>query len=107
MGLIYSDIPELEGSNTEIALANLSSLELSLEELIEKRMAHLSELSDAILQDGGDPDVIKSIFLSIKSEGNADSGNIIDENKQEADFIFRSCRLPKEYLFSSRFLTVL
>lgn len=93
MGLIYSDIPELEGSNTEIALANLSSLELSLEELIEKRMAHLSELSDAILQDGGDPDVIKSIFLSIKSEGNADSGNVIEENRHVADVMFSKLSL--------------
>ena len=93
MGLIYSDIPELEGSNTEIALANLLSLELTLEELIEKRLAHLSELSDAILQDGGDPDVVKSIFLSIKSEGNADSGNVIEENRHAADAIFSKLSL--------------
>ena len=67
MGLIYSDIPELEGSNTEIALSNLSALEVSFEELIEKRLAHLSELADAILMDGGDPDVVKSIFLLMLS----------------------------------------
>ena len=63
MGLIYSNIPELEGSNTEIALSNLSELERDVEIIIEKRLAHLSELSDAILRDGDDPDVIKSILL--------------------------------------------
>ena len=88
MGLIYSDIPELEGSNTEIALSNLSELELALESLLEKRLAHLSELSDAIISDGGDPDVIKSILQSIRSEGNADSGNVIEENRSVADAIF-------------------
>ena len=45
MGLIYSDIPELQGSNTEITLSNLSYLEESLEVLIEKRLAHLAELA--------------------------------------------------------------
>ena len=93
MGLIYSDIPELEGSNTEIALSNLSALEVSFEELIEKRLAHLSELADAILMDGGDPDVVKSIFLSIKSDGNADSGNVIEENRHVADAIFSKTSL--------------
>lgn len=88
MGLIYSDIPELEGSNTEISLTNLSELEAELEELIEKRLAHLAELSDAILSDGGDPDLIKSIFLSIRSDGNADSGNVIEENRPFADAMF-------------------
>ena len=93
MGLIYSDIPELEGSNTEISLSNLSALEAEIEELIEKRIAHLAELSDAILADGGDPDVIKSIFLSIKSEGNADSGNVIEENRHIADAMFSKLSL--------------
>ena len=88
MGLIYSDIPELEGSNTEIALTNLSELEAALENLIEKRLAHLSELSEAIIHDGGELDIIKSIILSIKSEGLADSGNVIDENSHTANAIF-------------------
>lgn len=88
MGLIYSNIPELEGSNTEIALSNLSELERDVEIIIEKRLAHLSELSDAILRDGDDPDVIKSILLSIKSDGSADSGNVITENKAAADAVF-------------------
>ena len=88
MGLIYSDIPELEGSNTEIALTNLSELERELELLLEQRLAHLGELSTAILTDGGDIDIIKSIILSIKSEGKADSGEIISENRHVADVIF-------------------
>jgi hypothetical protein len=88
MGLIYSDIPELEGSNTEIALANLSELELSLESLTEERLAHLMELSDAIIADGGDVDIVKSIILSIKSNGKADFGSIISENRHVADEIF-------------------
>lgn len=88
MGLIYSNIPELEGSNTEIVLSNLSGLESDIETIIEKRLAHLSELAGAILRDGDDPDIIKSILLSIKSEGNADSGNIIDENRPAADAVF-------------------
>ena len=88
MGLIYSDIPELEGSNTEVVLGNLSELEAELETLIEKRLAHLAELSSAIMRDGDDPDIIKSIILSIRSEGKADSGNVIDENRHAADAIF-------------------
>ena len=88
MGLIYSDIPELQGSNTEVALSNLSYLEESLEVLLEKRIAHLAELSSAILLDGGDIDVIKSIILSIRSEGGADSGRVIDENRHVADALF-------------------
>ncbi len=88
MGLIYSDIPELEGSNTEIALSNLADLEASLEALTEERLAHLIELSEAIVSDGGDVDIVKSIILSIKSEGKADSGNVISENRHVADIIF-------------------
>ena len=88
MGLIYSDIPELEGSNTEITLTNLSELERELELILEQRLAHLGELSTAILTDGGDIDIIKSIILSIKSEGKADSGEIISENRHIADAIF-------------------
>jgi len=88
MGLIYTNISALDGSNTAIALSNLYELECSLEVLIEKRLAHISELAKAIIHDGGDPDIIKSIILSIRSEGNADSGNIISENQHTADAIF-------------------
>lgn len=93
MGLIYSDIPELEGSKTEISLANLSELEAQLEQLIEKRLAHISELSEAIIKDGGELDLIKSIILSIRSEGRADSGNIIDENIHVANAVFAKLSL--------------
>lgn len=88
MGLIYSNIPELEGSNTEIVLTNLSHTERELESLIERRVANISELAEAILHDGGDPDIIKSIILSIKSDGRADSGNVLDQNRQVADAVF-------------------
>ena len=88
MGLIYSDIPELEGSNTEIVLANLSELELALESVTEERLAHLIELAGAIIADGGDVDIVKSIILSIKSNGRADAGSIISENRHVADVIF-------------------
>lgn len=93
MGLIYSDIPELQGSKTEITLSNLSYLEESLEVLVEKRLAHLAELASAILIDGGDHDVIKSIILSIRSEGCADSGRIINENRHAADAMFSKLSL--------------
>ena len=93
MGLIYSNIPELEGSNTAIELSNLFDLEGSLEVLIEKRLAHIAELAKAIIHDGGDPDIIKSIILSIHSEGNADSGNIINENQHTADALFSKISL--------------
>lgn len=88
MGLIYSNIPELEGSNTEIVLANLSETERELESIIERRIANLSELAEAILHDGGDSDIVKSIILSIKSEGRADFGNVLDQNRQVADAVF-------------------
>ena len=93
MGLIYSDIPELEGSNTEISLTNLSDLERELELILEMRLAHLGELSSSILTDGGDIDIIKSIILSIKSEGKADSGEIISENRHVADVVFSKLAL--------------
>ena len=98
MGLIFYDIPELEGSNTEIALANLCDLEREFESLVEKRLAHLSELADAILRDGGDVDVIKSIMLSIRSEGNADSESIIDDNRQSANVIFAEMSLVERLI---------
>ncbi len=93
MGLLYSNIPELQGSNTEIALGNLAELEQALEALIEKRLAHLSELSTAMLGDGEDIDIVKSIILSVRTEGNADSGNILNENRPAADAIFQKFSL--------------
>lgn len=104
MGLLYSDIPELVGSNTETVLENLSVLEGNFETLLEKRISHLCELASAIINDGGDADIIKSIVLSIKSEGNADSGNIIDENRQEADFVFsKMSAIERIFIFKQIF----
>ena len=88
MGLLYSNIPELEGSDTSVVLNNLVDSEYALEVLIEKRIANLCELSEAIISDGGDADIVKSIVLSIRSESGADSGNVIDQNRQIADAIF-------------------
>ena len=105
MGLIYSDIPELEGSKTEISLANLSELEAQLEQLIEKRLAHISELSEAIIKDGGELDLIKSIILSIRSDGYADSGNVIDENIHVANAVFAKLSLVERLaLFKEIFI---
>lgn len=68
MGLVFSDIPELEGTNTEITLANLSSLENELVEVFERRIAHLCELALSIIKDGRDIDTIKSIIVSIRPD---------------------------------------
>ncbi|MBE6684509.1 MAG: hypothetical protein E7592_02515 [Ruminococcaceae bacterium] len=104
MGLIYSNIPELEGSNTEIVLSNLTGLESDIETIIEKRLAHLSELADAILRDGDDPDIVKSILLSIISEGKADSGNIIEENRPAADAVFSRISLVERLILFKEML---
>ena len=93
MGLIFSDIPELEGSDTETVLADLAESEAGLEVLLEKRIAYLTELAYAIRRDGGDPDLIKSIVLSVKSDGNADSGNVISNNRHFADAVFSKLSL--------------
>lgn len=88
MSLIYSNIPELEGTDTEITLANLSQLESELERLFEKRIAHLCELSRAIISDGGDVDLAKSIILSIRSDGEIDSDTVSAENTYEIGELF-------------------
>ncbi len=88
MGLIFSNIPELEGTNTEIALANLTSLESDLCNVFERRIAHLCELAHAIVKDGGDSDLIKSIMLSIRSNGEVDSDDICPESISELKALF-------------------
>ena len=88
MSLIYSNIPELEGTDTEITLANLAQLETDLERLFEKRMAHLCELANAIIKDGGDVDLVKSIILSIRSDGEIDEGRVSNENLDELRKLF-------------------
>ncbi len=95
MGLIFTDIPELYDSKTEIALLNLSELERSFETLVEKRLAHLSELSGAVISDGEDFDIIKSILLSIRSGVSSDDENIIEENLRDADFIYSKVSLAE------------
>ena len=98
MGLIFTDIPELYDSKTEIVLSNLSDLERSFEIFVEKRLGHLSELSKAVILDGEDFDIIKSIFLSIRSGGGADSENIIEENRRDADFIYANVIYAKHHI---------
>ncbi len=88
MGLIFSNIPELEGTNTEISLANLSALEDELAELLERRLAHLCELARAIVSDGGDIDLIKSIIISVRSDGEVNEENICGENIRELYSLF-------------------
>lgn len=93
MSLIYSNIPELEGTETEIALTNLSHLEEELEHLLEKRIAHLCELARAVIKDGGDVDLVKSIILSIRSDGEIDSDRICHDNLCEMRELFSKISL--------------
>lgn len=97
MGLIYSNIPELEGTETEISLANLAELEAELERLLEKRIAHLDELARAIARDGGDVDLIKSIILSIRSDGESDSESVAAQNRDEMQEYFSSLSLVERF----------
>ncbi len=93
MGLIFSNIPELNGTNTEIALSNLSSIEVELGNVFERRIAHLCELAHAIINDGGDIDVIKSIIVSIRSDGSIGTDEICTENLTELSAIFSKISL--------------
>ncbi len=88
MGLVFSNIPELEGSDTEIALSNLAHLEFELGETLEKRIAHLCELARAIISDGEDIDVIKSIILSIRSDGEVEDDEVSPDNLSELRSMF-------------------
>ncbi|MBE6547504.1 MAG: hypothetical protein E7667_01305 [Ruminococcaceae bacterium] len=101
MGLIFTDIPELEGSKSEIVLSNLGELENKFAFMIEKRLFHLSELADAIVCDGEDFDIIKSILLSIQSDGIADCDDIIDENRREADLVYSGMSLSERLIVYS------
>ena len=93
MGLLYSDIPELEGTDTDVVLSNLRALEKELGETLEKRIAHLCELARAILKDGGDADVVKSIILSIRSDGEISPTTFINDNEKELKMLFSSISL--------------
>ena len=98
MGLIFTDIPELEGSKTDVVLSNLYELEQKFSALVERRLAHLSELSGAVIDDGEELDIIKSILLSIRSDGDADGDSVIAENKKDADIIYRKVSLSERLL---------
>ncbi len=98
MGLIYSNIPELDGSDTEISLSNLSALESELESVLERRIAHISELADAVVKDGGDADIIKSIILSIRSDDTCGSESIIDENAADIRALFSKISLAERLM---------
>ncbi len=98
MGLIYSNIPELLGSDTEIAIRNLSELEERLNLIIEERLAHIDELSHAIVTDGEEIDIIKSIILSLKPESFCDTERIIDKNQKSINSIYSSLSLSERLL---------
>ena len=93
MGLIYTDIPELEGSDTEIVLSNMAQLEAQFSRIVEKRLAHIGELSDSVINDGEDSDIIKSILLSTRSDGESCDGQVIAQNKENADIIYSQVSL--------------
>ncbi len=108
MGLIYSDIPELEGTDTETVLSNLRTLEKELGETFEKRMAHICELAQAIIKDGGDIDVVKSIILSIRSDGEIYPMSVLDDNEKELRMLFSGISVIERLLifktvFSEKF----
>ena len=102
MGLIYSTIPELEGTDTFVTLSNLLALEKELGETIEKRISHLCELADAIIKDGGDPDLVKSIILSIRSDGGIDSLSYLDSNEKELRAIFSDISIIERLIIFER-----
>ena len=93
MGIIYSDIPELSGSDTEITLQNLLELEKRLELIMEERIAHIDELSHTVVKDGEDADIIKSIILSLKPESYSDSDRIAHFNKKNISTMFSAISL--------------
>ena len=105
MGLIFSDIPELIGTNTEIALRNLSELENRLNLVIEERLAHIDELSHAITEDGEEIDIIKSIILSLKSESFCDNDEIIDKNAKGVNSIYSALSLRERLLICESILS--
>lgn len=98
MGIIYSDIPELSGSDTEITLQNLLELERRLELIMEERIAHIDELSHTVVKDGEDADIIKSIILSLKPESYSDSEKIAHFNKKNIATVFSALSLCERLL---------
>ncbi len=103
MKLLYSDIPELEGSKSEVVLANLGELEYRMEKLLKSRIVHLSELSRAVIVDGGDGDIIKSILLSFKGED--DESVETDERGGELAKLYASLSLSERMLLIKKIIT--
>ena len=102
MGLINSDIPELEGTSTEISLSNLDEIESELERLLERRIAHICELSDAIVSDGEDEDIIKSIILSIRYDSENASLHVLPENLDEVKSLYAGISLAERLMIFRR-----
>lgn len=102
MGIIYSDVPELFGSDTEISLRNLSECEERLLKLIEERIAHVSELASSAVKDGEDADVIKSIILSLKPDIESGIENVSDINKKSVKTVFSSLSLFERLLICEK-----
>lgn len=105
MGLIFSNIPELIGSNTEVSLRNLSELEDRLNLIIEERLAHIDELSHAITEDGNEIDIIKSIILSLKPDSFCDSEKVIDDNYKSINSIYSALSLRERLLICEGILS--
>ncbi len=107
MGLVFSNIPELEDTDTETVLSNLSQLEIELCETLEKRLAHLSELAHAIIHDGEDVEIIKSIILSVRSDGEVDNDDVLPENLSELRSIFSGISLIERLIIFKRIFELL
>lgn len=98
MGLINSDIPELEGTDTETCLTNLVELEQELNNLLERRLSHITELSNAIVSDGGDEDVIKSIILSVRYDAESEIDGIARENTNDIRNLYLGLSLSERLM---------
>ena len=102
MGLINSNVPELEGTDTETSLANLDRLEGELELVLERRIAHITELADAIMSDGEDEDIIKSIILSVKFDPEYDNERFAPENAGELRSLYSTISLAERLIIFRR-----
>lgn len=102
MGLINSDIPELEGTNTEITLSNLDDIESELERLLERRISHVCELSDAIIMDGEDEDIIKSIILSIRYDAEKCTDRVSPDNLDDIKSLYAGISLAERLMIFRR-----
>ncbi len=86
MAYLNTDIPELDGSDTAICLANLDTLGVRKSRVTESMLAMLSELSDAVIHDAeGDPDTVESILLSLQGapEDASDGSSSVSDRIRE------------------------